>query len=571
MKNRHINVLAAAVSVVALMVAVFSCSGHKDTPDMKQYAEKYVNYCRKGMFDSLACDAGRIFSARNAGTDRRLTLLSGLHCAQAAIFLDNYPKAAAYLDTLSEFGDWEDFPDLQAMLNGIKASYEIKAGFDYPSALIHLTDALNFFREEGNALNTCNALYNISMIYFFRRDTAGLKYARQAIGISSRHPDDPYMMCTAEVVMSMMLLVKGDYANAEKYALSAKEIADCNGYSLVNSRIYMVLGEAALQRGDTAMADSLLKEGFIAARNTDPDFYFELALPYSSMLIQSGRHEEAGQFLTNTLETVDRNNNIRYRYKLLEQLASLYETEGNISDAYICYKNSVASRDSIMNVNKETAFNNLLDLYEKASLQNIIRQKQYDMYFTVFICIISILAGGFFFYRYRQQSKLNKELVQRNQEYLKRSEMLRKYLEPEEGNGKESAEDELFGKLETLMRKDRIYRSNDISLDKLAAMLGTNRTYISRVINKCADKSFWGYVNMYRISEATQMLSDLDNDIQIKNIYETLGYNSAASFFRVFREEIGLSPSKYRDEIRRMKPRQSGQENPTVSPDSCQD
>lgn len=555
MKKLYITVLIAAIS--ALLSVLASCTGQDSGQELQTYSEKYISYCRKGLFDSLATDAGNVFSSRSSDMDRKLVLLSGLHSAQAAIFLDNYPKAAAYLDTLSSFDCWDSYPDLYAMLNGIKASYEIKAGFDYPSALIHLTDALNYYREEGNALNTCNALYNISMIYFFRRDTVGLKYARQAIAISEEHPDDPYMMCTADVVMAMMLLVKGDYGNAEKYAESAKEIADREGYSLVLPRIYMVLGDAALQRGDTGSASELLEEGFRTARNTDPDFYFELALPYSRMLIMSGDYERAGEFLTGTLETVNRNRNIRYRPRLLEQLSVLYEAEGDIPEAYRCYKSSVASRDSIMNVDKETSFNNLLDLYEKATLQNIIRQKQYDMYFTIFICVISILAGGFFFYRYRQQSRLNKELVQRNQEYLKRSEMLRKYLEPEAETGKESAEDELFGKLETLMRKDRIYRSNDISLDKLAAMLGTNRTYISRVINKCADKSFWGYINMYRISEATQMLSDLDNDIQIKNIYETLGYNSAASFFRVFREEIGLSPSKYREEIRRMKSRQT--------------
>ena len=58
---------------------------------------------------------------------------------------------------------------------------------------------------------------------------------------------------------------------------------------------------------------------------------------------------------------------------------------------------------------------------------------------------------------------------------------------------------------------------------------------------------------MYRNAEATEILSDLDLNIQIKNIYETLGYNSAASFFRVFREETGISPSRYREEVRKMK------------------
>ena len=541
---------------LAMILPVQSCSDRGKQSELQKYSELYVHYCRSGQFDSLAVDAGRVFAARNPGMDRRLILLSGLHSAQAAIFLDNYPQAAAYIDTLSGFGDWAEYPDLSAMFSGIQASYEIKAGFDYPSALAHLTDALNWFKEDGNALNTCNALYNISMIYFFRRDTAGLRYAREAIEISSENMDDPYMMCTADVVMAMMLLVKGDYDGARRYADEAKRIADKESYTLVYPRIYMVLGEAALDDGDAAAADGLFRKGFEAARNTDPDFYFELAIPYIRMLIQTGRYQEAEEFLAGTLSIVDRNDNIRYRHVLLEQLSALKEAQGDIHSAYRYFKSAVSSRDSIMNVDKETSFNNLLDLYEKASLQNIIRKRQYDMYVTLFICVLSLLICAFFIYRYIRQIRLNKELVQRNQEYLKRSEMLRMYLKPESTqSGNESADEVLFGKLERIMREEHVYRSNDISLDKLAAMLGSNRTYISRVINRYADKSFWGYVNMYRIAEATEILSDLNNEVQIKNIYEVLGYNSAASFFRVFREETGISPSKYREEVRKMRPK----------------
>ena len=552
-KSCIITIIAA---LTVLMSVLPSCSDKEKQSDMRRYADLYVYYCRKGLFDSLAIDAGKLFAERNDEMDRRLVLLSGLHSAQAAIFLDNYQSAAAYLDTLAGFDDWDAYPDLMAIFNGIRASYEIKAGFDYPAALAHLTDAFNWFKEDGNALNMCNALYNISMIYFYRRDTVGIRYARQAVKIATENMDDPYMICTADVVMAMMLLVKGDYDGARRYADEAKRIADKESYTLVYPRIYMVLGEAALDDGDAAAADGLFRKGFEAARNTDPDFYFELAIPYSRMLIQTGRYQEAEEFLAGTLSMVDRNDNIRYRHVLLEQLSALKEAQGDIHSAYRYFKSAVSSRDSIMNVDKETSFNNLLDLYEKASLQNIIRKRQYDMYVTLFICVLSLLICAFFINRYLRQSRLNKELVQRNQEYLKRSEMLQKYLRPEPApSGNDPADEQLFGKLERIMREEHAYRSNDISLDKLAAMLGSNRTYISRVINRYADKSFWGYVNMYRIAEATEILSDLNNEVQIKNIYEVLGYNSAASFFRVFREETGISPSKYREEVQKMRPK----------------
>lgn len=522
--------------------------------DTEKYIELFNGYCRSGAYDSLSMKAREVFSAREKYyDDKKLAFVAGLMVTQASIFLDDYPEARRYIDTLSKMDEWEKYPNLQAMMNGVKASYDIKAGFDYPSALIHLTEALNYYRQNGDALNTCTALCNISMIYFIRRDTTGCRYAREAAEISAGHPDDPYMMCTSDVVMSMMSLVKKDYAAAGKYALEAKELADRYGYSLVYSRIYMVLGEVAMQWGDLAEAEKLLENGFRYARHSDYDFYFELALPYGRMLIGSGRYGEAETFLSETLDEIDRNDNIRYRYQVLELLSELYDRKGDTDDSYRFYKMAVASRDSILNVNKDASFNNVLDLYEDATMQNILLQRKYDMYVIAFVCILSILAGAFFFYRYFQQNRLYKELIRHYQDYMKRTERLRKYLNREDAPKEEGAADEaLFSKLEKLMTEDRVYRSNEVSLDKLASMLGTNRTYISRVINRYADKSFWGYINMYRIADATSMLSDPDNDIPIKNIYEILGYNSPASFFRVFKDEVGCSPSTYREQVRRM-------------------
>lgn len=522
--------------------------------DTEKYIELFNGYCRSGAYDSLSMKAREVFSAREKYyDDKKLAFVAGLMVTQASIFLDDYPEARRYIDTLSKMDEWEKYPNLQAMMNGVKASYDIKAGFDYPSALIYLTEALNYYRQNGDALNTCTALCNISMIYFIRRDTTGCRYAREAVEISTGNPDDPYMMCTSDVVMSMMSLVKKDYAAAGKYALEAKELADRYGYSLVYSRIYMVLGEVAMQRGDLAEAEKLLENGFRYARHSDYDFYFELALPYGRMLIGSGRYGEAETFLSETLDEIDRNDNIRYRYQVLELLSELYDRKGDTDDSYRFYKMAVSSRDSILNVNKDASFNSVLNLYEDATMQNILLQRKYDMYVIAFVCILSILAGAFFFYRYFQQNRLYKELIRHYQDYMKRTERLRKYLNREDAPKEEGAADEaLFSKLEKLMTEDRVYRSNEVSLDKLASMLGTNRTYISRVINRYADKSFWGYINMYRIADATSMLSDPDNDIPIKNIYEILGYNSPASFFRVFKDEVGCSPSTYREQVRRM-------------------
>lgn len=202
---------------------------------------------------------------------------------------------------------------------------------------------------------------------------------------------------------------------------------------------------------------------------------------------------------------------------------------------------------------KESAFNELLMLYEKASLENVIQKNRNSLNVIIFICLTSILTGIFFYLRFRMQNKLYRELVEKHQEYLLRNEMNRQYVianeEEKKGPAARTTDEELFMKLEKLMHEDRLYLQNDISLDKIAAMLGTNRTYLSRAVNHFAKRSFNGYINIYRIEEATRILSKSDEDVQIKNLYEILGYNSAATFFRVFRSEVGMPPSKYREEV----------------------
>lgn len=512
----------------------------------------FFKYVTNGQYDSLANVAGDVFSARTDNSDHYLTYYSGLQCAQAAIFLDDYRAAAAYLDTLSSFDNWDSYPELFAIFNTVNALYDIKDGFNYTSALIHLNDAMNYYKSIGDDLNTCITLNNISVIYFFRRDTTGLRYTKEGENISARHKDNQYMTCIAYVGQAMMMLLQENYDNAEWYAIEAKKIIDTKGYAVFNSRIYMVLSEVALSRGNIADAKDLLEKGFRATNNIISDYYFELSLTYGKLLIATEQWKEAETFLKETLKKVNNNNNIRYRYQFLFLLYSLYEAQGNINESHKYFKRYVASKDSIVNIGKESSFNNLLSMYAKASFDSVLRKKQIDVYIILFVCIVTILIGCFFLNRYVRQKKMNRNLVELNQEYQKRNEMLRKYLETKHSNSNNSADD-LFWKLEKLMREEHIYRSHDISLDRLASLLGTNRTYISQIINKFTDKSFWDYINMYRITEATQILSDMEADVQIKAIYEDLGYNSAASFFRVFRKEMGVTPLKYREEVCQMK------------------
>lgn len=112
----------------------------------------------------------------------------------------------------------------------------------------------------------------------------------------------------------------------------------------------------------------------------------------------------------------------------------------------------------------------------------------------------------------------------------------------------------ILRELKVLMDERRVYRQKGITLEKLARMQGTNRTYLSSVIRDEYGENFTCFINRYRIREAIVLLSDLRNNAPIKAIAENLGYQSLSTFYNAFNKLVNTSPSHYRKFARMVSP-----------------
>ena len=115
---------------------------------------------------------------------------------------------------------------------------------------------------------------------------------------------------------------------------------------------------------------------------------------------------------------------------------------------------------------------------------------------------------------------------------------------------------DLFSRLEKLMIDEHIYRQCDLSLEKTAKLLGTNRTYLSQVINEYGD-SFTSYVNQFRLKEAIEILSDPDSTDSLKAIGLSVGFASPSNFYTLFRKKVGMAPSVFRENARNISSKKS--------------
>ena len=90
---------------------------------------------------------------------------------------------------------------------------------------------------------------------------------------------------------------------------------------------------------------------------------------------------------------------------------------------------------------------------------------------------------------------------------------------------------QIYEKLESMMNEQQTYLKNDLLLNDVAKLLGTNRTYLLAALNSCAHMTFKEYINRKRIAHAEQLMAQ--NPLTPKTEIATLsGYNSMSSFYR---------------------------------------
>nr|WP_316654811.1 helix-turn-helix domain-containing protein [uncultured Gellertiella sp.] len=103
---------------------------------------------------------------------------------------------------------------------------------------------------------------------------------------------------------------------------------------------------------------------------------------------------------------------------------------------------------------------------------------------------------------------------------------------------------ETLTRLDALMISKRVYRDPNLSLDRLARKLVVPARQISAAINSQRAMNVPQYVNMFRVMEACELLSN--NSAQITEVIFDAGFQTKSNFNREFQRIVGMSPSEWR-------------------------
>ncbi|MEK8130358.1 response regulator [Paenibacillus filicis] len=92
----------------------------------------------------------------------------------------------------------------------------------------------------------------------------------------------------------------------------------------------------------------------------------------------------------------------------------------------------------------------------------------------------------------------------------------------------------------------RTHYQDDLSLEKVAALVYLNPVYFSQLFKQKTGQGFKEYVIQLRLEQAKLLLAN--PKLKLADIAERIGYQDVRHFTQVFRKRYGVTPSEYRQE-----------------------
>ena len=102
---------------------------------------------------------------------------------------------------------------------------------------------------------------------------------------------------------------------------------------------------------------------------------------------------------------------------------------------------------------------------------------------------------------------------------------------------------EIYRSLLYQMEIRMVFLDISLSLDKLSALVGTNQTYMSNVVNRYFGCNLNELVNTYRIEYAKELLCA--GGCGLEEIAAKCGFASKSPFYVAFKKAVGMTPMKY--------------------------
>lgn len=363
-----------------------------------------------------------------------------------------------------------------------------------------------------------------------------------------------------EVVKSYMELNKPDSARIYLAERSLSDKGDKIALNCMMAETYTLekQEDSAFVYLDRAVKSYKEKTKYYQGKDREvvlPGYFLSTCYLFADLLWKKGKVQQANQYYTFVeplmKEVVRTPIQMEFQIKALTNFSSFcHETK-----QYEKALDLLARRDSVLQTYLEfKAKNDKKNYAERLKIQelkhelneseDVNRINTHVAAICIFLLVISVAATFKSISMYRKlkkQGAVNYRL----------QGMIKKCDEgdvPESHSASMDQYELLFWQALHKVRDEQYFLKSDLTIETLADVLNTNRSYLSVSINRFCDKGFSVWLNNFRIQHAEQLMRE-NPSIALKDLPEQCGYATTGTFVRNFKRCHNMSPSEFMNKL----------------------
>ena len=521
--------------------------------------------------ESRYVDAVRLFEivenqAKDLAPRERASYL--IQRAQAEAMQNMGDEARAHLEIADSITYKYGLDSLRCLMYNAYGILMQSSDADKYGALDSYIQGMNLARSIGYDYIRAVLSANAAWLFLLDNDMSGLVYAEYCCDYAN-HSNNKYVLYCGSLTTAQFYIRQGRLNDAWRMLTTANEASkECGIIDL--TELNTVVGDYYTAIGNYPKAVESYNKALSFVDVAMPDYTFEAYLNYAEVLLKIGEYKDVVDNIRKGLSYVTQYPLQVQRPRAYRVIADAFERL-QMSDSVAYYRNKADIESEAIRKNDiRNVRNNLVTKYEReralalAELQ--LDNMRERLWFIVLISIVLLVAIVILIISRGRKVKLLKQLVTREVESNKERGRLKSYIDKLQqekqfikgladsshsgvliDDGSVSDNDKvLFERIDLLMQKEKLYKDPLIGRDKLADLLQTNRTYISKAINSVTGESVSRYIALYRLNAASEILSDVSNNTPIKDVASELGFTSLSTFYSLFKERYEMSPDKFR-------------------------
>lgn len=363
-----------------------------------------------------------------------------------------------------------------------------------------------------------------------------------------------------EVVKSYMELNKPDSARIYLAERSLSDKGDKIALNCMMAETYTLekQEDSAFVYLDRAVKSYKEKTKYYQGKDREvvlPGYFLSTCYLFADLLWKKGKVQQANQYYTFVeplmKEVVRTPIQMEFQIKALTNFSSFCRETKQYEKAL----DLLARRDSVLQTYLEfKAKNDKKNYAERLKIQelkhelneseDVNRINTHVAAICIFLLVISVAATFKSISMYRKlkkQGAVNYRL----------QGMIKKCDEgdvPESHSASMDQYELLFWQALHKVRDEQYFLKSDLTIETLADVLNTNRSYLSVSINRFCDKGFSVWLNNFRIQHAEQLMRE-NPSIALKDLPEQCGYATTGTFVRNFKRCHNTSPSEFMNKL----------------------